>query len=120
MPYIYNGQPINGQITIDSVQFPSGWNFTLNPVEGVTWQEPEPMPDPVPEIPQVVTMRQARLALLSRGMLAGIDAAVQAMGEAARIEWEFADTVARSHPLVQAIGLTEAQLDELFVEAAAL
>ena len=84
-----------------------------------------PVVDPVPE---VVTMRQARLALLGVGMLAQVNAAVASMpgaeGDAARIEWEFSSTVERHRPLVlsliAALGLTDAQLDDLFRQAAAL
>lgn len=83
------------------------------------------LPDPVPE---VVTMRQARLALLQSGLLATVQSAVDAMpgaeGDAARIEWEFSSTVERNRPLVQSLGaalsLTEAQLDDLFRIAATL
>lgn len=82
---------------------------------------------PVP-VPDVVTMRQARLALLQSGLLATVQAAVDAMpggeGDAARIEWEFSSTVERSRPLVKslaaALPLTEAQLDDLFRLAATL
>lgn len=79
-------------------------------------------------VPNIVTMRQARLALLAAGLLAPVNAAVAAMpgaeGDAARIEWEFSSTVERNWPLVEALAvalnLTEQQLDDLFVAAAAL
>ena len=88
---------------------------------------PEYVP-PVSKVTKVVTMRQARLALLGAGLLADVNAAVAAMtgaeGDAARIEWEFAATVERDSPLVQgltaALGLSEAQLDGLFEAGAAL
>lgn len=72
--------------------------------------------------PESVTMRQARLALLQSGLLADVNAAVAAMsgsaGDTARIEWEFSSTVERHRPLVEALGvalgLTDAQLDDLF------
>lgn len=78
--------------------------------------------------PEIVTMRQARLALLQSGLLTQVNDAVANMpgteGEAARIEWEFASTVERNQPLVQALvgtlSLTEAQLDGLFELAATL
>jgi hypothetical protein len=93
--------------------------------EGASLTEPPPPPPP---LPTVVTMRQARLALLGAGLLSQVNAAVAGMpgdaGEAARIEWEFAGTVERNSALVQsltgALGLTEDQLDALFVSAAAL
>lgn len=79
-------------------------------------------------VPQVVTMRQARLALVQSGLLAQVNTAVAnmpgAQGDAARIEWEFSSTVERNRQLVQsligALGLTESQLDDLFRLAATL
>lgn len=78
--------------------------------------------------PKVITMRQARLALLGAGLLPGVDAAIAAMtgaeGDAARIEWEYAQEVRRDSPLmggmVAALGLTSAQVDALFETAAGL
>ena len=83
---------------------------------------------PQPQTPQSVTMRQARLALLSAGLLAAVNAAIAAMpgvaGEAARIEWEFAQTVERDSPLLVGVSaglnLTAAQIDELLTLAATL
>lgn len=78
--------------------------------------------------PQEVTMRQARLALLGAGLLAQVEAALAeldgAEGEAARIEWEYSQTVRRDKPFVvavgSALGITDAQLDELFVAASGI
>lgn len=89
---------------------------------------PQPADPVVPSIPEVVTMRQARLALLQAGLLAQVNTAVASMpgaaGDTARIEWEFSSTVERNRPLVQsligALGLTESQLDDLFRLAATL
>lgn len=85
-------------------------------------------PNRATSVPQLVTMRQARLALLQNGMLTQVNTAVANMpgaaGDAARIEWEFSSAVERNHPLVQsligALGLTESQLDDLFRLAATL
>ena len=85
-------------------------------------------PAPPPPIPTVVTMRQARLAMLDAGILTSVRDALAAMtgitGEAARIEWEYAAELKRDHPLVAslsaALGLTSAQLDGLFTVAAGL
>ena len=79
-------------------------------------------------VPQVVTMRQARLALLDAGLLATVNDAVAAMtgnpGEAARIEWEYATEVSRNSPLVDALSaalsLDSVMLDNLFTTAASL
>lgn len=94
---------------------------------------PMPQPDPtkepeVPTVPASVTMLQARLALLQAKLLAQVNAAVAEMpgaaGDAARIEWEFSSTVERHYPLVEslgvALGMTDAQLDDLFTLAATL
>jgi hypothetical protein len=80
------------------------------------------------EISKSVTMRQARLALLQAGMLSTVNAAVAGMagaaGEAARIEWEYSQEVQRDKALVKALapvlGMTDTQLDNLFIAAAAL
>lgn len=77
-----------------------------------------------PAIPQSVTMRQARLALHAAGLLPTVVAAVANASEAVKIEWEFAATVERTWPtliaLQAALGLTDAQIDALFVAGAAL
>lgn len=93
--------------------------------------QPPALPEYVPvvvAVPEVVTMRQARLALLGAGLLAQVNTAVANMpgaeGDAARIEWEYAQEVRRDSPLVAALsaafGWTSAQLDDLFTEGAKL
>lgn len=85
------------------------------------------VPPPAP-VPSVVTMRQARLALLGAELLSQVESAIAAIpgaaGDAARIEWEYALSVERGSPLVAslmaALGLTAEQLDALFTTAAAL
>jgi hypothetical protein len=75
-------------------------------------------------VPQRVTMRQARLALLQAGLLQQVTDAVASIGGAAAIEWEYSTTVRRDSPLVQSIssglGLLTQQMDELFTLAATL
>ena len=91
----------------------------------ITW--PEPPAPPVP-VPQSVTMRQARLALHAAGLLSGVDAAIASMQEpaktAALIEWEYASSVERNAGLVPemaaALGMSEADIDDLFIAAATL
>ena len=85
---------------------------------------PDPAPTPEPTTPTVVSMRQARLALLQAGLLATVDAAVAAGGDADKITWEYATEVDRNSPLVTnmalALNLTEQDLDNLFTLAATL
>ena len=77
----------------------------------------------------VVTMRQARRALLDAGLLDQVDAAIAAIADAterrqAEIDWEYATTVERLWPWVQtlgaALGLSAEDLDALFSAAAHL
>lgn len=91
----------------------------------VTW--PAPPAPPIP-IPSAVTMRQARLALLAAGLLPNVDTAIAALPEpqksAAKIEWEYSQEVQRHNGFVSvlapALGLSDAQIDALFVAAGAL
>ena len=81
-----------------------------------------------PAIPAEVTMRQARLALLGAGKLAGVEAAIASMPEphrtAASIEWEYSYSLQRNNPFVSqlgaALGLDDAGIDALFIAAAKL
>ena len=73
-------------------------------------------------VPQQVTMRQARLELLSRDLLDDVDAVIAVAGRAAQIEWEYASTVARDNPVIAVVqqqqGMTDEQINDLFREAA--
>lgn len=79
-------------------------------------------------VPRAVTMRQARLALLGAGFLSQVEDAINSMPEphrsAAKITWEFSGEVQRHNGLVSqlgpALGLTEKQLDQLFIQASKL
>lgn len=79
-------------------------------------------------VPTSVTMRQARLALMAAGKLAAVESALAALSEpaktAALIEWEYSNEVQRHNGFVAqlgpALGMTDEQLDALFVQAKAL
>lgn len=78
-----------------------------------------------PEAPASVTRFQARAALSRAGLLDHVDAAIAASGNAiAQIAWADAQTFERGSPTVAAmagaIGLTSAQVDELFQAAAGI
>lgn len=72
-------------------------------------------------VPQQVTMRQARLALLKVGLLDDVEAVIAAAGREAQLEWEYAAVVDRSSPAVAAMQqqkeLTDVQVDDLFRDA---
>lgn len=76
------------------------------------------------QVPQVVTIRQAKLALLQVGLLDDVDAAVAQSDRATQIEWEYATEVRRTWStlltLQTALGLSDAQIDDLFILAAEL
>ena len=64
------------------------------------------------------TPRQARLALASQGLYETVQTTVVAISDEARIEWEYATTVERTSPLIDAmkgaLGMTDEDLDNLF------
>ena len=79
-------------------------------------------------IPQSITMRQARLALLVHNKLDAVQIAINSLPspqkEQAQIEWEYASDVKITNPLIvqlmSALGFTEVDLDNLFIEASQL
>lgn len=80
-------------------------------------------------VPQVVSMRQARLALYNANLLHLVDESLASMPieeqrVKSQIEWEYATVVDRNSPLAYglagALGLTDKALDNLFIEAAKL
>ena len=81
-------------------------------------------PGPVVE----VSMMKARMALRQAGLLASVQAAVDAMegaeGDDARIAWEYAMTVRIDHPFVlalkPAVGITDEEMQAIFDAAAAI
>lgn len=94
--------------------------------------QPPALPEYVPAVvvvPEVVTMRQARLALLQMGNLDAAEAAIDSIPDAtlrraAQIEWEYAQGIKRNSPLVQqvvsALQINDQQLDDLFSLAGSL
>lgn len=75
-----------------------------------------------PVIIPTLTMRQARLILLSAGLLDEVEAAITTPEH--RIWWDYSTTVERNHPLVISVlttlGKTSAQIDALFIQASTL
>ena len=73
-------------------------------------------------VPTTVTMRQARLALLSANLLDTVDSLLTS--SESKINWEYATEVYRNSTLVSemqtALNLTDEQIDNLFIEASKL
>ena len=94
---------------------------------GVEWINiPYTAPEPGLDVPIQVSQAQARIALLDAGYLDLVEAAIQQMpgieGRRARITWEFASFIRRDDPLTlqmaDALGMSIAQMDALFIYAA--
>lgn len=79
-------------------------------------------------IPKSITTRQVRLALLQIGKLADVIAAIanlqSPMKEQVEIEWEYANEVLRTNQLIpalqQSLGLSDSDIDNMFIEASKL
>ncbi len=73
------------------------------------------------QVPDKISMRQMRLSLLQSNLLNSVQALVDAAGnEAYQIEWEYANDVRRDADLValfgSELGLTEEQIDRIFID----
>lgn len=85
-----------------------------------------PAPAPAPVVPQKVTRRQGRQALLLAGKLDQVPLAIAAIEDEterrmAQIEWEDAQEYERQRPLVVMMGAALGlDLDALFIHAASL
>lgn len=77
---------------------------------------------PAPVVPQSVTPFQARRALLTAGLLDQVETAVASSNAEVRIAWEYGISVERNSPLTEALGkslgLSDVQIDQLFIQAA--
>jgi hypothetical protein len=124
-----------------------GGMVRVDGVAGIEATETEPAVDAVPaslvfdqsvydarvivrSVPRVVTMAQARKALILAGVsIASVDTAIASIPDAiqralAETDWEYAGTVQRDSLLVAslgaALGLTSDGVENLFIQAAAL
>ena len=94
--------------------------------DGSEYRWPDPEPEPVPDS---VTRRQAKQALLLFGLLANVQPAIDAIEDEVergmvQIFWDDATSFERSNAqliaLGVALGLTDEQIDDLFVQASGL
>ena len=80
-------------------------------------------PEIVIVVPKSITMRQARLYLLSKDLFDNVEALVST-NKAWQIEWEYASEVQRTNQLVpalqSALGLFDTDVDAMFLEASKL
>lgn len=84
----------------------------------------EDAPEPEPEVPYSISPLQARKALRAAGLKELVDGFVTTLPEEQQEEWEYATEIRRDHPVIVAgtasLGLTEEQVDGLFLLGAAL
>ena len=127
---VLNGNIVVNKIIVASLDVIPGLIDGTGANIGDTWTgkafvPPRPAVAPIPD---VVPMRNARLALYSAGLLADVEAFIAAMegieGDLARIDWSTALTVRRDSPLVAELmvllNITSDQIDALFIAAAAI
>ena len=71
-------------------------------------------------IPKTITLRQARLYLLSIGLLDDLENIIS-QNRAYQIEWEYANQIEKESPLVKILGQTlnldDTAIDNMFMEA---
>ena len=83
-----------------------------------------PEPPQAPQVPLVVSPRQARIALLNANLLDAVNAAVATSPRSVQIDWEYATEIRRDNPIIAAmatqLSFTEAQIDDLFFSAASV
>jgi hypothetical protein len=132
-----NGYLVNGSMSVPMADGNRDYKEVLEAIEGGTENYPtaivvepeftdaELLQQIEDAKPKVVTMRQARLALLQSGLLAIVESAItDGTDEAMKIEWEYATEVKRDWSsliaLTETLGMTSQELDDLFQLASTL
>ena len=86
-------------------------------------------PEVIDPVPEPVTRRQAKVALLQAGLLDEVEAGIEAITDTitkriAKLDWSEAQEFRRDWPLLNQLaagmGITDGQLDELFRVAAGI
>lgn len=95
---------------------------TIVDADTITWPAP---PAPPVVVPESVSPRQIREALMDAGLFDTVDGAVAASGDRKLQNWwEFATEFQRTNPhvlaMAQALGVTDAQLDGIWILAGSL
>ena len=119
-------QPAN--LSVSEIEGALRANWTGYEWNDLPYVKPAPAPDPATPVPASITPRQGYIILSRYGLLTPVKAYFAALegqeGEEAQIELEFAQEWKRSWPTLinaaQSFGLTDAQIDQMFVEASAL
>lgn len=109
----------------------AAWSLYGDTLQDLVWLDDTQSPPTEDEVfqllgqnavPQSVTPKQARLVLSQAGLLPQVNAMVRAADEATQITWDYALTINRDDPLIiqmgTALGLSDTDIDNLFVQAA--
>ena len=123
---VENGFVVNTIIVGSIVDFPWLIDAENGGSIGDAWDgETFTTPVSIAVIPEEITPRQGKIILSRYGLTAAVTAYLDAMegqaGEEARIDFEFASSWRRDWPLLceaaAELGLTDAQIDQMFSEA---
>lgn len=106
---------------IDGVSYPWNWFDLASPDD---LKERGFTADEVLEavsVPETVSPLQARLVLIKKGLFESVSQLISQATDEVKVTWEFADRIHRNNPILKLLatqmGLSDAQLDELFIEA---
>ena len=93
--------------------------------DGETWlQKWTQVPIPPEPVPVAVTPLQARRALRAAGLLDAVGVVIAGAAVEEQETWEYAILIPRNdatlNQIADALGMTQAQIDELFIAAATL
>ena len=114
------------QTTVDGLFRKLGTNETHSPTspEFQAWLAAGNTPEPYVAsvvIPFSVTPFQAKAAILQAGLLPAVEAALATASPIAQLAWSDATEFTRDSPTINALaaqlGLTDAQVDDLFIAA---
>lgn len=110
------------------VEYPDGWRWQNGSL--VVYAPPPLTPEEARAAMRSLTARQLRLGLLDAGISpSAVSATIGGMPagpdkDKAQIEWEYATTFNRTHPLIEtvggALGLTDQQIDAMWLAAVSL
>ena len=124
------GNTVVNTIEVESLSFMPGLlDASLGGKVGDTWDGSTfTSPQPVTKIPDAITSRQGLKILSRNGLLTTVQAALQNMpgqaGADARIDFDHAVDWHRHWPLLvslaQQLGLSDAQIDQMFIDASGL
>lgn len=124
--FTFNNQalPSGVPFEINGISYPWNWFDLASPDDlkerGFTSDE---VLETIP-VPASVSPLQARLVLIKNGLFESVSQLISQATDEVKVTWEFADRIHRDNPILKLLatqlGLSDAQLDALFMEASKL